>query len=583
MADPAIVLVSAEYGDLLADEFGRYRRDYDVHVVGSAAEAEALAKGLRGSGVQIALFVADSQLPDASVMVAFAAWRAVVPTARRLVVAHWTHFLADAGPLRAGLATGKYDAYLLMPRGVRDEEFHHAVTELLSDWGSTVATPEVETVRLVTPTLDATTLAIRDFLDRMGMPNRIYAPDSEVGRELLAKLDGHWDAQADAGPVFPVIQSMDRPPLSAPTVHDVAISIYGQPGDVDVDTVVDLAIVGGGPAGLAAAVYGASEGLSTVLVEAEAIGGQAGTSSMIRNYLGFPRGISGMRLAQRARNQALRFGTRVFTGWPVTDVDVSNGHDPDGPPHVLHTDGGDVRARTVVVATGVSYRKLRVESVEKLVGLGVFYGAAMTASREMEDAEVYVVGGGNSAGQAAVHLARFARTVTIMVRRESIEETMSSYLVKEISFNPRIVVRPCSEVVAAGGDARLEWVEVRDTRTGVTTNHAARGLFLLLGAEPHCDWLPPAVARDGRGFVLTGRDVPQDAWQDGRPPDNLATTVPGIFAVGDIRAGSMKRVAAASGEGSSVVPLVHSYLETLRTRSADVEPESAPDAEPVPS
>jgi thioredoxin reductase (NADPH) len=333
--------------------------------------------------------------------------------------------------------------------------------------------------------------------------------------------------------------------------------VNGAPRHFEIDEVVDLAIVGAGPAGLAAAVYGASEGLSVLVLEAEAVGGQAGTSSMIRNYLGFPRGISGMRLAQRARNQALRFGTEFQTGWEVTGLVAGD----ELTPHLLHTDGGDVRARTVLVSSGVAYRKLGVPSIEALVGAGVNYGAAMTAAREMEGNEVVVVGGGNSAGQAALHLARFASRVSIVVRRQGLEETMSRYLIDEISYNERITVRPCTRVVDGGGEGQLEWVTLEDTTSDTRTTEPARGLFLLLGAEPRCDWLPPQLARDKHSFILTGRDVPRDKWVDGSPPANLATTVPGIFAAGDIRAGSMKRVASASGEGASVVPLVHGWLD----------------------
>ncbi|MBJ7530311.1 MAG: FAD-dependent oxidoreductase, partial [Nocardioides sp.] len=289
---------------------------------------------------------------------------------------------------------------------------------------------------------------------------------------------------------------------------------------------------------------------------AEAIGGQAGTSSMIRNYLGFPRGISGMRLSQRARNQALRFGTQFFTGWSVEALLPG----VDGEPHVVRTEAGEVRARAVVVSTGVAYRKLRVEPLEELVGRGVHYGAALTAAREMEGQDVYVVGGGNSAGQAAVHLSRFARSVTVLVRRPSLAETMSQYLVGEIDHNPRIAVRTCTAVVDGGGAGRLERLVLEDTRSGAREEVAAGGLFLLLGAEPHCEWLPAEVERDAQGFVLTGRDVPRERWTDGLPPADLATTLPGVFAAGDIRSGSMKRVAAASGEGASVVPLVHRWL-----------------------
>jgi thioredoxin reductase (NADPH) len=550
---PAIILVSEHHAEFLADEFGRYRRDYDIHAMPSAASAADLAHTIQASGGQVALFVSESVLPDSGIFEAFHLWRQAVPTARRLVVAHWDRFLDDAETLRPGLAKGKYDAFLLMPRGVRDEEFHTAICELLSDWGSTVAAPEVETVRVVSDRADALTLSIRDFLDRMGMPNRVHSPDSEVGREILAMYDGE--------PTYPLVHNARGEVFAPAGVRDVAAAIYGRPEALSQEgaggTVFDLCIVGAGPAGLAAAVYGASEGLTTVCVEAEAIGGQAGTSSMIRNYLGFPRGISGMRLAQRARNQAIRFGTRFFTGWEVSDVTPGN-HDR---PHVVHTDGGDVRARAVVVATGVAYRKLRVPGVEALTGQGVHYGSAMTAAREMEGYDVVVVGGGNSAGQAAIHLSRFAKTVTIMVRRSSLAETMSRYLIDEISFNPRISVHPSAEVADGGGDGRLEWLDVRDTATGDISRRNCEGLFLLLGAEPLCDWLPDDVVLDERGFVLTGRDVPKERWADGLPPENLATTVPGIFAVGDIRSGSMKRVAAASGEGASVVPLVHAYLE----------------------
>lgn len=574
---PALILVSETRTAELVDEFGRYRRDYDLQPATSAAEAEALAGRIRADGGQVAMFVTESQLPDAAVLEAFARWRAVVPTARRLIAAHWSRFRIDGPGLRAPMAKGKYDAYLLMPRGVRDEEFHTAICELLSDWGSTVPMPVVDSVRVVSPTADARTLAIRDFLDRMGLPNRVYAPDSDVGRDVVAELPASADGSKQLS--FPIVQAFDRPPTVPRSVRDVAISIYGQPADIDMDTVVDVAIVGAGPAGLAAAVYSSSEGLSTVVLESEAIGGQAGTSSMIRNYLGFPRGISGMRLAQRARNQATRFGTRFFTGWPVTSVDLADParSDTRATQHVLHTDGGDVQARAVVVTTGVSYRKLRIPSIEARVGLGVFYGSAMTAAREMEDYDVVVVGGGNSAGQAAIHLSRFASSVTILVRREGLAETMSQYLIGEIAYNPRIRVRACSEVVDGGGDdGRLEWITVRDTTSGAEQRQPCRGLFLLLGAEPHCEWLPDEIARDESGFVLTGRDVPRDQWPDDVPPQSLETTVPGIFAAGDVRSGSMKRVAAASGEGASVVPLVHAWLAPQeRATSAAVRAGSA--------
>lgn len=563
-----ILLASNDHASLLDDEFRRYHRDYDVRIARTCADATALLERLCADGRQVALVVQDAALPDADVWTSFATWRRVVPTARRLVTVPWDRFLDEGDRLRPGLAHGKFDGYLLMPRGLRDEEFHGAVGELLSDWGSTVAAPEVETMRIVSGPSNPLTAAVRDFAQRMGIPTGVHHPDSDVGRAVLAEL-----VENGGEPGEPVVASVYRPPFVPTSVREVAQVMYGGPGETVVDDVVDVAVVGAGPAGLAAAVYAASEGLSTVVLESEAIGGQAGTSSMIRNYLGFPRGVSGMRLAQRARSQAIRFGARFLTGW---EVDALRPCVPSAPhaerEHVITTvGGGQVRARSVVIATGVAYRHLDVESVEELVGRGVHYGSAMTAAQEVEGQPVVVVGGGNSAGQAAIHLARFASSVTIVVRRD-LGETMSQYLVDELRWNERVSVRVGVEVVDGGGAGQLEWLDLRTNATGEVERVAAAGLFLLLGARPTCSWLPPEVTRDPNGFVLTGRDVPKEAWLGPGgvpgpwsaeaivPPETLATTAPGVFAVGDIRAGSMKRVAAASGEGSSVVPLIHRWL-----------------------
>ncbi|MFL6062339.1 MAG: FAD-dependent oxidoreductase [Marmoricola sp.] len=545
---PMILLCAPEHPDVLREQFARYEREYAVRVTDSSASTAEALSAARAEGHPLALLVTESRLPDSEVHPALHTWRTILPTPRRVVVAYWDNFMVDADALRSGMATGKYDAFLLMPRGLRDEEFHTAITELLSDWGSTVAAPEVAAAEIIAAEGSTLVPAVRDFLDRMGMPSAIVAPGSERAEELLAAYDGPRDQ--------PIFSRIGRPPFPISSVRDVASLIYGTPGDIEVDTVVDLVVLGAGPAGLATAVYGSSEGLSTVVIESEAIGGQAGTSSMIRNYLGFPRGISGMRLAQRARNQAIRFGTRFFTGWPVTELVPGAA----GEPHLVRTEGGDVRARAVVISTGVDYRRLGITALEDLVGKGVHYGAAVSAARELEGYDVVVVGGGNSAGQAAIHLARFARSVTILVRRPDLSATMSDYLVREIAYNNVIRVQPCGQVVDGGGDDRLQWISVRDLNTGEDTRHEVAGLFLLLGADPGCAWLPEDICRDERGFVLTGRDIPKRLWPGGTPPANLETAVPGIFAAGDVRGGSMKRVAAASGEGASVIPLVHAYL-----------------------
>ena len=553
---PVILLVSDDHPERLRDEFWRYSREYDLRPARSSAEALEVTAQVLDSGGQVAMFAADCVLPDADIREAFRQWHAAVPTACRVVVPPIERFLEFGRDLRPEMSKGTFDSFLLMPQGVRDEEFHNAITDLLADWNSTVAAPEVVGARIVAVDVDALVQDLQDFIDRMGMSSEVHSPDSEVGTAALAELP---DAR------LPVVWLMHRDPIAVTSVRQLASSVYASMTESSFEGVADLAVVGAGPAGLAAAVYGSSEGLSTVVLEAGAIGGQAATSSMIRNYLGFPQGISGKRLGLRARFQAQRFGTRFHTGWEVEGMVPGD----DGP-HVLRTTNGEVRARAVVVATGVRYRKLGVPAIEERLGRGVYYGAALTAARAMEGHDVFIVGGGNSAGQAAMHLARFAASVTILVRRTGLAETMSQYLVDEITNSPTVAVEGSTRVVDAGGEVDLEWITTEDVHTGARRTRSAAGLFLLIGASPHTAWLPSRVAVDANGFVLTGRDVPKDRWVAGRPPASLATTAEGIFAVGDVRSGSMKRVAAAVGEGASVVPLVHAWFsEQGATPSAD--------------
>ncbi|MEL4356649.1 MULTISPECIES: FAD-dependent oxidoreductase [unclassified Luteococcus] len=548
-AKPYILLVSPEHADFLADEFGRYARDYALRTARDCEDACQLIRSIEREQGRVALLVSDSRLPDAEVSDAFEQWRAMLPNARRLVVIPWDRFTQDAVALRTDLARNVFDASLLLPRGVRDEEFHTAVTEMLSDWGHMVGGPVVANVVIVAAARDPLGLALHDYFHRVGMPWKTVRPDSDKGRELMALVD---PAERRLPMVF---APQFGEPFSPASVREVAGRFYGRPDQIEADECADVLIIGAGPAGLAASVYASSEGLTTHVLEAEAVGGQAGTSSMIRNYLGFPRGISGVRLAQRARAQAVRFGTRFWTGWPATGLTST------GDRFVLRTDGGTLTGRTVVLATGVSYRRLGVESIEDRVGRGVHYGAVTTAAGDLAGQHAVVVGGGNSAGQAAMHLARFAETVTLVVRRAGLAETMSRYLIDEIEANPRILVRGNAAIVDGGGDGRLEWVTVASMLDDVRERIPADGLFLLIGAQTHNGWLPPAIALDERGFILTGADTPRWAWHDGRPPAALETSLPGVFAVGDTRAGSMKRVASAAGEGAAVVPLVHGHLE----------------------
>jgi thioredoxin reductase (NADPH) len=351
---------------------------------------------------------------------------------------------------------------------------------------------------------------------------------------------------------------LDSPPLVDPTNAEIAEAL-GVGGDV-VGGDFDAVVIGAGPGGLGAAVYGASEGLRTLVVEREAIGGQAGTSSRIRNFLGFPTGLAGSDLAIRAYEQAWLFGASFIFMREAIELH------PGAPRHtVVLSDGSEVSTRTVVLATGVAYRRLEVPGLEALTGAGVFYGAAVSEAPAVKDQDVFVAGGGNSAGQAALHLAKYAHSVTILVRGADLAQSMSDYLLTEISARPNITIRTHVEIVDGAGVGRLERLQLRDKATGRTETVPALALFVLIGAEPRTNWLPPSIERDAWGYVITGRDLlhdgkPPSGWPIDRPPMLLEASVPGVFAVGDIRHRSTKRVAAAVGEGATCIALVHDYL-----------------------
>jgi thioredoxin reductase (NADPH) len=352
---------------------------------------------------------------------------------------------------------------------------------------------------------------------------------------------------------LPAVIFHDGSVLQDPAPIDVAnaIGVRTKPAS----DVYDLAILGAGPAGLAAAVYGASEGLHTVVIEPQAIGGQAGTSSMIRNYLGFPRGVSGGELTFRAWEQTLLFGTEFVFMQRAVGV-TANGDER----LIRLGDGSEVRARAVIIAAGVAYRRLGIPALERLVGLGVFYGAAGVEAPALAGEAVYVVGGANSAGQAALHLAKFAARVTLLVRGGSLEDGMSDYLITQITAAPNIAVRLHTRVVDGGGAERLERLTLEDVQTGQREEVAAAALFVLIGAEPRTEWLREAIVCDDRGYLLAGRDVPGEAWALQRAPLPFETSMPGVFAVGDVRHGSVKRVAGAAGEGSVAIGSIHQYL-----------------------
>jgi thioredoxin reductase (NADPH) len=445
------------------------------------------------------------------------------------------------------------DHYLLKPWDPPEEKLYPVVDALLDAWMESDHRPVPET-KVVGHRWSARSSEVREFLARNQVPYRWYSFEEAEGQRLLAA------AEAD-GLSLPVVITPDGEPLIEPSDAELA-SRVGLATTPSKDF-YDLIVIGGGPAGLGAAVYGASEGLRTVLVEQLATGGQAGQSSRIENYLGFPDGVSGAQLTDRARRQAAKFGAEVLTTREVTGLEAR------GPARrVTFADGTFTDAQTVILATGVSYRKLSVPGLDELTGRGVYYGSALTEASACAGEDVHVVGGANSAGQAALYLSRFAKSVTLLVRGPSLEKSMSHYLIKRITGNPSISVRTSTEVIGAGGQDHLERLTLRNAAAGSTETVDAQWLYLFIGAEPLTSWLDGVVVRDARGFVLAGPDLSPDGerprgWPLDRMPYHLETSVPGVFVAGDARAESAKRVASAVGEGAMAVMLVHRYLEKL--------------------
>jgi thioredoxin reductase (NADPH) len=469
--------------------------------------------------------------------------RELHPTARRGLLISWGDRSSTA-PILAATALGQIEFYLPKPAWSPDEEFHLALTASLGEWWRHRG-GRFEAVTVVGGEHNARSHEIRDVLTRNSVPFGFHRADSAEGVAALDRLG----LRPDQGPVVIL--------YSGAVLVDPSNAEVGQALGVDVrpsERTYDLLIVGAGPAGLAAAVYGASEGLPTAVLEREAFGGQAGTSSLIRNYPGFPWGVSGVELAWRAYQQAWTFGTQFVYGNPAISMA------DDGGSYVLGLeDGSEVRSRTVIIASGASYRRLGVPELEALVGAGVFYGAATVQAQAMAGRHAVVVGGGNSAGQAALHLSKYASQVSILVRSRSLAESMSDYLIREIDAASTVDVRYGVEVVGGGGDGRLEYVRLQDRFSGSVDSLPAGGLFVLIGAEPLTGWLPGRLGRDRWGYLLTGPDA-RGTWTLERPPLPLETTMPGVFAVGDVRHGSVKRVASAVGEGSMCIHQVHEYL-----------------------
>ncbi len=513
----------------------------------SGADALEALNQIKLRGEQVAVLVADYRMPQMNGIEFLERAMDLFPYARRVLLTAY----ADTSAAIDAINLVDVDHYLLKPWDPPEEKLYPVLDDLLRAWRRDERKPVNET-KVVGHRWSAPSAALRDFLARNEVPYRWYSVEDTEGQRLLdaAGADDHQ---------LPVVITTGGEVLIAPSRIEVA-SRVGLATTPERDF-YDLVVVGGGPAGLGAAVYGASEGLRTVLVEKFATGGQAGTSSRIENYLGFPDGVSGGQLTDRARRQAVKFGAELLTTCEVNGLEVN------GPARTVHlADGTAIDTKAVILATGVSYRTLDQPGCAQMQGCGVYYGAALTEAEGCKGQDVFIVGGANSAGQAAVFLAKYARSVTMLVRAPSLEQSMSYYLIQQIAGIGNIAVRTCTEVAEALGNGHLEQLRLRDLNTGGVDTVDAEGLFIFIGAAPRTSWLDGVVVRDTHGFVMTGPDLSEDdldGWSLDRHPYILETSVPGVFAVGDVRAESAKRVASAVGEGAMAVMLVHRYLEML--------------------
>jgi thioredoxin reductase (NADPH) len=531
----------------------RFGNDYRIVSAGSPQEGIGLLKQLAAERAEVALIAADLQMAEIDGVEFLEQGRALHRDAKRALLVTMNRrgtvaIVESLEPLQHALALGRID--ISIPKGwVSPEEWlYPQVQQALSDWAN-ANRPHKEVVRIVGEQWDPASHRMRDLLNRNVVRFGFYDADSAEGRELLRSVGA-------AGEPLPVVIYQDGFYLSRPNRREVAEALGVQTNPAS--EIYDLVIIGAGPAGLSSAVFATSEGLSTLVIEAQALGGQAGTSAKIRNYLGFPQGLSGRQLTSRAFEQAMVFGTQFLFMQEAIGIDVV-----DGCFLISLSDCEPARARAVIVAIGMQYRRLAIPGLDRLVGAGVYYGSAGVEAPAMAGQQVFVVGGANSAGQAAVHLARYAAQVLVAVRGESLEATMSRYLIDELEATPNIEVLLRTRVVGAGGTHRLETLTLENARSGLRQEVEAAALFVLIGAESCANWLTGELETDDRGYLMTGRDLSLNTWQLSRPPLPFETSLPGIFAVGDVRHGSVKRVAGAVGEGSVAVGSVHQYLEDL--------------------
>ena len=551
MNKPVLLVVDDDPQVLAAvrrDMRSRYRTDYTVVSAGSGEEALATARELKSRGDALAMLLSDQRMPGMLGVEVLARLQEFYPLARRVLLTAYS----DIDAAVRAINEAHLHHYLSKPWDPPEARLYPVIDQLLQTW-QVESRPETEGLRLVGHQWATRSHAIKDFLASNLVPYRWLDVDRDPRTRPLLEAAGIGEDG------LPALFFEDGSVLRNPEPQELAERL-GLHRSAD-HAVYDLVVVGAGPAGLAAAVYGASEGLQTLLLDRHAPGGQAGSSSKIENYLGFPDGVSGSELTHRALKQAQRLGAEFLVPVEVNGVTVDDG----GYKRLALSGGGEIVTRTLLVATGMAYREHEAPGVAEHTGAGVYYGAATTEGSVFTGRRVIVVGGGNSAGQGALFLARFAREVVIVVRRPSLRDTMSHYLIDQIEKTPNVQLKPETEVAGVDGRGRVERVTLKSVKDGSCRTEDADAVFIFIGTRPRTDWLPPGVLRDSKGFVLTGRDVMAAegyarTWKESREPLPLETSVPGVFAAGDVRAGAMNRVASAVGEGSMVVRLAHEYL-----------------------
>ena len=550
MSKPVILVVDDDpqvRAAVRRDLRSRYDREYQIVAAGSGEEGLDAARQLKTRSTPVAMVLSDQRMPGMQGVDLLAKVREIYPLARRVLLTAYS----DIDAAVRAINEARSDYYLAKPWHPPEERLFPVVDDLLDAWHAE-RPPEAAGLRVLGRQWSPKSHAIKDFLAGNLIPYRWIDVERDAQAAELLTAAGAGDGD------LPLLLLDDGTVLRDPAMRDVAERL-GRRIEA-AQELYDLVIVGAGPAGLAAAVYGASEGLRTLLIDRHAPGGQAGTSSRIENYLGFPTGVSGAELARRAILQAQRLGAEFLAPVDGTQLALDGGYK-----RLTLQGGRAVIARAMLVATGMIYREHPASGVAERAGAGVYYGAASTESQACRDSRVMVIGGGNSAGQCAIHLSAYAKDVQVVIRRGSLRDTMSQYLIDQIAATPNIRVRPLTELDAVEGAERLERVRVRAVDTGDTSTEDMDAVFVFIGTRPHSDWLPAAVLRDAKGFVLTGRDAAAcdrfaRTWKEGREPLPLETSVPGVFAAGDVRAGAMNRVAAAVGEGAMAVRLVHEYL-----------------------